>query len=180
MKKVRTLALGFLSAAIVAGTAMASGPLASPLPHSGDDFTIYKELPEWTVYADQKTESCLIERVDDAGNVMQMGLDKKHKHAYVGIFTLADIDIKNLERVEVVVDGVMFEGRVHRIKSKKLKGDYSGGYIVLKDPRMVTAIAEGEVLVAFPKKRAGVFLVDLTGTKEAIGEARKCNLDLVK
>lgn len=151
-----------------------------PLPSDGDNFTVYKELPEWTVYADTERGSCLIERVDDAGNAMQMGLDKKHKHAYVGIFTLADIDIKKRQKIEILVDGVLFEGKAHGIKSKKLQGDYSGGYITIKDATMATAIAEGEKLIAFPEKSGGLFVVDLTGTKMAIEEARKCNLDLAK
>ena len=176
MKKPTTLALAALSSFALAGAALATGAL----PRSGDDFAVYKELQDWTVYADGERGSCLIERVDEAGNVMQMGLDKKHKHAYVGIFTLADIDIKNRQKVEILVDDALFEGKVHGIKSKKLKGDYSGGYVILKDANMVTAIAEGQTMVAFPEKTGGLFVIDLTGTKNAIDEARKCNLEIAK
>jgi hypothetical protein len=165
-----------LAGLVIAGAAAAK----DPIPGSGDNFVIYKDLGEWTVYTDADRESCLIERVDDAGNVMQMGLDKQHKHAYVGIFTLADIDIKNRQKVEILVDDALFEGKVHGIKSKKLKGDYSGGYVVLKDANMVTAIAEGQTMVAFPEKTGGLFVIDLTGTKNAIDEARKCNLEIAK
>ena len=146
-----------------------------PIPSSADAFTVYKEVGDWTVYADDKLGTCLIERADGLGNVMQMGLDKKHKHAYVGVFTTDDIKIKNKQKIDIVIDGQVFSGKAHGIKSKKLVGDYSGGYILFNNPETAVAIAEGQELVAFPEKTGGALIVDLTGTKNAMEAAFECN-----
>ncbi|WP_170752094.1 hypothetical protein [Ruegeria lacuscaerulensis] len=148
-----------------------------PIPASSDNFEIYSEVEGWTVYADNDSGTCLIEKVFESGNVMQMGLTKNQKHGYLGVFTQADIDIKNRQKIEIAIDDFVYEGRAKGIKSKKLADDYSGGYIVVKDANMATAVAEGQTLIAFPKKSAN-FVVDLTGTKKAMEEGRKCNLAL--
>ncbi len=143
------------------------------LPSSGDSFTIYGEVEDWTIYLDNDRGTCLAERSDIEGNVIQMGLTKDQKYGYVGVFTKADIDTKGRQEIAIAVDGEVFAGESHGIKSKKLGGEYSGGYILTNNPDMVTAIANGKTLVAFPEK-TGAFTVDLTGTKRAIEEARKC------
>ena len=149
----------------------------SPIPQSSDGFTVYNEVEDWTVYADADTKTCLVERVDDLGNVMQMGVTKDHDYAYVGIFTLADVKIRKKEDIAIAVDGTIFLGESHGLKSKKLQGDYKGGYVLTNNPDMVTAIAEGSVLIAFPEDPVA-FIIDLTGTKKAIEEARKCNAEM--
>ncbi len=165
--------LSIATAALVATSA--AGLARSPVPAEDDTFTVYGEAGDWTIYSVAELDSCVIERADDSGNVIQMGLTKNHKHGYIGVFTLADIDIKRKQRVEIDIDGYVFEGKARGIKSKKLQGDYSGGYIEVKDPNLATAVAEGQTLIAFPKK-TGAFMVDLTGTKKAMEEGRKCNL----
>ena len=173
MTSTKLLIGTLLSLTLSAGAAIAR----DPVPENSDSFEVYNEVEGWTVYADNDAGSCIIERVFESGNVMQMGLTKNHKHGYLGVFTLADIDIKNRQKIEIAIDDFVYEGRAKGIKSKKLVGDYSGGYIVVKDSNMATAIAEGQTLIAFPKKSAN-FIVDLTGTKKAMEEGRKCNLKL--
>lgn len=139
-------------AALATAILVATGSAAlarDPIPASGDHFTVFNEVEGWTVYTDTDQGVCLAERKDELGNVFQMGLTKNHKHGYIGVFTLADIDAKNLGRVDIAVDDYLFSGRIHTLKSKKLEGDYSGEYIVVKDENMVTAIEQGHVLVAF-------------------------------
>ncbi|MEM8729013.1 MAG: hypothetical protein AAGF79_03765 [Pseudomonadota bacterium] len=148
-----------------------------PVPQDTDTFELYGEVEGWKIYKVLELETCLAERVDENGNVVQMGLTKNHKHGYIGVFTQADIDIKNREKVEIDVDGFIYEDRARGIKSRELQGNYSGGYIIVKDENMVTAIAEGQTLTAFPRRTAA-FAVDLTGTKAAIEEGRKCNLEM--
>jgi len=159
---------------------MASGLSAfakDPLPSNSDAFVEYSVVGDWTVYADQEKGTCLVERMDENGNVFQMGLTKNGKHGYIGIFTTADIDIKKKQKIEIDIDGHIFDGKGHGIKSKKIQGEqYSGGYFIVKDKNLGTAIAEGQQLIAFPKKTAA-FVVDLTGTKKAIEEGRRCNLE---
>lgn len=57
-------------------------------------FSEFGEVEDWTIYADADTKTCLAERVDEVGKVMQMGVTKDYDYAYVGIVTLADIDVK--------------------------------------------------------------------------------------
>ena len=64
------------------------------------------------------------------------------------------------------------------MKSKELQGDYKGGHVLTNKPDMEKVIAEGRELVAFPDTPVA-FAIDLTGTKRAIEEARKCNAELV-
>jgi hypothetical protein len=165
--------LGTASAIAFAGIAWAE----LPIPQSGDSFSVYKQMGQWTVYADATSGSCLAERVDDEGNVMQMGLTKNQAATYVGVFTAAEMDFEKEQEIAISVDGQVFLGKSHGIRSKDLAGGQSGGYIVTNNADLVNAIAEGQTLVAFPEKR-GVFEVDLTGTKVAIEAIRTCTAGL--
>lgn len=149
----------------------------SPIPSSADQFTVYKDLGDWTVYADGTTKTCLAERVDAMGNAFQMGLTKDHQYGYIGVFTQADVKLPASQEIEVIIDGKAFFGKSYGIKSKKLRGDYTGGYALTQSQEFVDAIANGEVLIAFPEKE-GLFVVDLTGTKKTIEETRACNKEL--
>lgn len=164
--------------AFVAATTLFSAEvLASEvLPSSGDAFTAYSEVENWTIYSDATTGTCLAERADGEGNVLQMGLTKDHGYGYIGVFTTADVKIKSKQDVSIAIDGSVFTGESHGIKSKKLVGDYKGGYILANNPDFIKAIEEGHELVAFPQK-TGAFVVDLSGTKRAIEETRKCNME---
>ncbi|MEV8467252.1 hypothetical protein AB0T83_10720 [Fluviibacterium sp. DFM31] len=148
----------------------------SPIPSSGDQFTVYDTVEGWTVYADGSTKTCLIERTDEAGNAMQMGLTADREFAYVGVFTQAEIDVESGD-IALGVGGKVFVGETHAIKSGKLAADYRGGYILTNNPDLVTAIAESQTMIAFPDQPIA-FLIDLTGTKKAIESARACNASL--
>lgn len=169
-----TFAIVLTAAALVTAPAVwAEGPI----PSSSDSFTEFGMVEGWTIYADQTTKTCLAERTDEVGNVMQMGVTKDHDYAYVGIFTQADIDVKGENDIAIAIGEAIFVGKSDGIKSGKLKGDYRGGYVLTNNPNMVTAVAEGHELVAFPD-RPFAFVIDLAGTKKAIEEARKCNAEI--
>lgn len=156
-------------------TAMASVAWAEdPLPKSGDDLTVFKQMGEWTIYADVTRGSCLAERVDSEGNAMQMGLTKDGSAAYLGVFTPAEVDFKRSDPIAIAVDGKIFEGMSYGVRSKKLAGEQHGGYIITNNPDLIDAVANGSKLIAFPEK-LGVFVVDLTGTKSAIDEIKTCS-----
>lgn len=174
MKLIRTSLIATAMLTVLATSGHTEG---NPIPKSGDDFSEYGMVEGWTIYADADTKTCLAERIDDAGNVMQMGVTKDHDYAYVGIFTQADIDVEKEGAIAIAVDGAIFVGTSDGIKSGKLKDGYRGGYVLTNNPEMVTAIAEGRELVAFPD-RPVAFVIDLTGTKRAIEEARKCNAEI--
>lgn len=165
--------LSTFSAVAMAGVAWAE----NPIPQSGDDLSVFKQMGEWTVYADATRGSCLAERVDAMGNALQMGLTKDGSAAYVGVFTPAEVDFKRNDPIAIAVDGKIFEGKSHGVRSKKLAGGQSGGYIITNNPDLIDAIANGRKLVAFPEK-VGAFEVDLTGTKMAIDEIKACTAGL--
>lgn len=173
MKTAQTLGAILTVTSVYGTVALASGVL----PSSGDAFTVYSEVENWTIYSDSTTGTCLTERADSEGNVVQMGLTKDHSYGYIGVFTTADVEIKSKQDVAIAVDGSVFAGESHGIKSKKLVGDYKGGYILADNPDFINAIENGSELVAFPEK-TGAFVVDLSGTKRAIEETRKCNMEI--
>ncbi|KUJ80637.1 hypothetical protein AVO45_06245 [Ruegeria marisrubri] len=140
-----------------------------------DNFLRYGEVDGWKVYVDQDKKSCLIEAVDGAENVVQMGLTKDRGVAYVGVFTKAETDIKkgDTEGVGIMLGDKLFVGEATGMRGNITKG-YSGGYVLTDDPDFVDAIANEKVMAVFPEKSFG-FTVDLTGTKKAIEMARECN-----
>ena len=162
---------------LAAGSAAHALEVSDIVPASSDSLKLYKEVGDWTVYADADRGSCLIERSDDDGNAMQMGLTKDQSATYVGVFTQKETDIKPKQAIAIAVDGMVYAGESYGIRSGKLQDNYSGGYVLSDDPDFVTAIAEGRELIAFPEK-PWFFVVDLTGTKRAIDEAKNCHASL--
>ena len=52
-----------------------------------ETFERYGEVEGWKVFIDNEKKSCLIEAVDGAENVVQMGLTEDRGVGYVGVFT---------------------------------------------------------------------------------------------
>lgn len=146
---------------------------ASELPGAVDGLTYYSTVEGWNVFSDAEREACYVERQSENGSVVQMGLTKNQKHAYFGVFTLADVKIKRKEKFEVDINGFTFDSKARGMKSKKLVGDYKGGYFVIKDDNMVNAIMQEGTMTVLPKKK-DAFQVDLTGISAAVEEARVC------
>lgn len=147
--------------------------IADIVPAFDDELETYKEVGDWTVIANKTRGDCLIERSDDVGNAMQMGLVKDGSAVYLGVFTTRPADIQPDTPIQIAVDGQVYVGEAYGIKAGTVSGDYKGGYVLSQDPAFVNAIAQGRELVAFPEN-TGVFIVDLTGTKRAIDEAMAC------
>ncbi len=165
MPILKSAALGALGAAVFATCAQAG------------TFEKYGEVEGWKVFADKEKQSCLIEAVDAAENVVQMGLTDDKSAAYVGVFTKAKTDIKSGDKEAVVIDidGDLFVGEASGMRSGITKG-YSGGYVLSDDPKFITDIADKHVMTVFPEKEY-VFSVNLAGTHKAIEMARKCNAE---
>lgn len=164
-----------LFAATAIMTLPAAAALASDdfLPSVDDVFTKWGEAEGWTVYVDVSRGSCLIERVDENANVVQMGLNKAQDFAYLGVFTKADINLRgDKEKVTIALDDKIYEGNARK-KSKHLADDYKGGYILIDNPDFVTDVQKRYNMVVFPK-REGAFSVSLEGTLKAIEAAREC------
>ncbi|WIY23407.1 hypothetical protein [Parasedimentitalea psychrophila] len=138
-------------------------------------FLQYGEVDGWVVIIDTEKSSCLIEKADDLGHVVQMGLTKDRGIGYVGVFTTAETDIKkgDTQAVLISLDGNLYVGQATGMRGNITKG-YSGGYILSDDPQFVDDLARKYVMDVFPEKAYG-FAVDLTGTYKAIELARTCN-----
>lgn len=143
----------------------------------GDDgFTTWGEAGGWTVFVDNERKSCLIERMDENKNVVQVGLTKKKEYAYVGVFTKTDIGLKSgKEKVFISLDGVLYEGKAHK-KTKHLTEGYTGGYILADNPEFIADFANKYKMVVFPEKDFA-FVVNLDGTKKAVEAGIQCNLE---
>ncbi len=155
---------------LTAGTAFAK----DPVPPGDGTFMEYSKVGDWTVWIDADRERCLIEKVFDDGAVVQMGLTENHKHGYLGVFTQDEVVIKNKQKIEIDIDGQIFDDKSRGIKAKKLVGNYHGGYILVDDPVLAEAVADGQTMTVFPAKTSA-FQVDLTGTHDAMIEGIKCN-----
>lgn len=140
-----------------------------------DTFTKYGEVEGWNVYADQEKKSCLIEAIDSAENVVQMGLTEDRSIGYLGVFTKGETDIKagDTEAVAILIGENIYLGQVTGMRGNITAG-YSGGYVLSDSPQFVKDIEQQYEMVVFPEKEYA-FVVDLTGTKKAIALARECN-----
>lgn len=140
-----------------------------------DTFEKYGEVEGWTIYIDNEKQSCLIEAVDDAENVVQMGLTTDRGVAYVGVFVKGKTKIKKggKEAVVISLDGNLYMGEATGMRGNITKG-YSGGYVLSDDPQFVDDVARKHVMTVFPEKEYA-FEVNLKGTYKAIEEARECN-----
>lgn len=160
---LRTAACGIVALGLLAGTA------------SAETFTKYGEVEGWKVFIDKEKQSCLIETIDDAENVVQMGLTQDRSVAYIGIFTKGETKIKKDEKeaVAISIGDNIYIGEATGMRGNITKG-YSGGYVLTDDPQVATDIAQQYEMVVFPQKEFA-FVVDLTGTKKALEMARECN-----
>jgi len=173
MFNFKAIAGGISIAAISATLAFAADPIAP-----GDDgFTNYGEAEGWNVFVDNERGSCLIERIDGADNIVQMGLTKDHSFGYLGVFSKGDTGIKKGKKSEIFldIDGVLFSSMSTGLKGNITEG-YSGGYILANNPVFIDAVKTKYVMTVFPKQ-AAAFTVDLHGTYKAMDLARKCNAE---
>lgn len=158
--------------ATLAATASYAVNAGDVLPKDNATFTKWGEVEGWTVFIDESRGTCLIERVDANGNVVQMGLTSNHKFGYLGVFTKADVKPKN-NTVHLSLDGKQYYGDADAQK-KRLADGYKGGYILANNPNFVEDVMKKYVMTVYPED-ANTFDVSLDGTFKAIEAARKCN-----
>ncbi|MEX0284847.1 MAG: hypothetical protein AB3N23_09570 [Paracoccaceae bacterium] len=165
-----------VSCAIAATTAFAKDEVGI-LPNADSLFQKWGEESGWTIYADRSRNSCLIEKTDESGNVVQMGLTEVRSVGYLGIFTKADIDLEEGEDpVIVAFDDAVFTGMATR-KTKHLPDGYKGGYVLTDDPQFVDLVQRKYEMIVFPGEEYAI-AINLDGSMKAIDAARKCNEDL--
>lgn len=144
-----------------------------------DTFKKFGDVEGWNVFIDNEKMSCLIEKSDDAENVVQMGLTTDRSVAYVGVFTKAKTGIKSGEKEAVLIDidGNLYVGEATGMRGNITKG-YSGGYVLSDDPQFIEDIARKYVMTVWPEKEY-TFSVNLEGTFKAIEMARECNKSIM-
>mgnify|MGYP001818422157 CR=1 FL=1 len=157
----------------IAATAVFTAALATTA--NAQNFLKYGEVEGWKVFIDQEKKSCLIEAIDSAENVVQMGLTEDRSIGYLGVFTKGETDIKagDTEAVAILIGENIYLGEVTGMRGNITAG-YSGGYVLSDSPQFVKDIEQQYEMVVFPEKEYA-FVVDLTGTKKAIALARECN-----
>ncbi len=162
-----------IAAAAAALTVALSTTLAA------ETYTKFGEVEGWKVFVDVEKKSCLIEAVDSAENVVQMGLTEDRSVGYVGVFTKGETAIKkgSKEAVAILIGENLYVGEATGMRGNITKG-YSGGYVTSDNPMFVKDIEQQYEMVVFPESEFS-FIVDLAGTKKAIAMARECNASLV-
>lgn len=163
-----------IALAIVAATTASSAEETDVLPKQNAEFTKWGEAEGWNIFVDQSRGTCLIERADANGNVVQMGLTKDQKFGYVGVFTQADVKPKD-NRVHLLLDDKAYFGDASSAP-KKLAEGYKGGYILANNPDFVDDVMKRYTMTVYPDD-ANSFDVSLDGTFKAIEAARKCNAE---
>ena len=78
-------------AALAASVALAED---AKLPAEGDAVYPYGHSGAWYVFADTTGGTCMTEKVDDAGNVVQIGMTKDGEHAYLAVYALIPEDLR--------------------------------------------------------------------------------------
>ncbi|WP_433989083.1 hypothetical protein SuNHUV7_32330 (plasmid) [Pseudoseohaeicola sp. NH-UV-7] len=141
---------------------------------SAETFEKYGEVEGWKVFVDVEKNSCLIEKIDDLENVVQMGLTADKSAAYVGVFTKGETTVKKDEKeaVAIAIGENVYLGEATGMRGNITKG-YSGGYVLADDPQFIEDIARQYEMVVFPEKEFA-FVVDLTGTLKAIEMVKTC------
>lgn len=142
---------------------------------TADTYAKYGEIEGWTVYIDAEKKSCLIEAVDSAENVVQMGLTQDRSVGYLGVFTKGETTIRKGEEeaVAILIGENLYVGEATGMRGNITKG-YSGGYVTSDNPMFVKDIEQQYEMIVFPDSDFS-FIVDLAGTKKAIAMAKECN-----
>ena len=145
------------------------------LPSADSTFTKYGEESGWTIFVDDTKHSCLIERVDENTNVVQMGLTKDAKFGYLGIFSQTAALKDRTEPILLSLDGHEYTAEA-KMKTKNLADGYVGGYFLADNQQFVDDVMNKMEMTVYPKDDYA-FKVSLEGTKAAIEAAMKCNAE---
>ncbi len=173
MRNVLTLIAA--TAITLSSVIAANSQSPNPLPKASDVLVRYgKDIEGWTIYTNQTRGDCLIVRDFGQGSV-QMGVTPNQKEiGYLGVFTKADIGLKNGNKTDIFValDRNLYRG-VATSTNGELKGGLSGGYILTDDPKFKRDVAKKYEMTVFPETK-GTFVVDLKGTFKAMAAGKKC------
>jgi hypothetical protein len=166
----------YLAACATAAFAATAGWAADDvLPAADAEFEKWGEESGWNIYVDKSRNACLIERVDENANVVQMGLTADKELGYVGVFTQADIEFED-DKVHLLLDEKPYVGDAYLAPGNLAEG-YKGGYILANNPDFVEDVQRRYNMIVMPEN-SNSFEVSLDGTLKAIDKARECNASL--
>lgn len=144
----------------------------NPLP-GGESFALFDIVQSWVIYSEEGSGRCLMERVDEAGTLSQVGRTEDGQSFYFGLFRHAAPEVPSQGRNELVVDDLRFDVDVSSVPSRQTKGNLSGGYVVLDDAGMADAVFNGRAM-ALVAADGNAVIVDLNGTDAAIASVQSC------
>ena len=141
---------------------------------AADTFVPYGEAEGWSIYTNTDDNTCVAERHDENGMIVQMGITRNHKMAYLGVFTKDQPGVTKGDKGDFIIDidGELFHGDVTGMKGNITDG-YSGAYILTDNPDFIEAVKTKNTLKAI---NADVIVeISLKGTAAAIDMGRECN-----
>lgn len=170
---MRNLGKTFLTTTILAfGATVAAADDDGVLPKDNAEFVKWGEESGWDIFVDKSRNACLIERVDDNENVVQMGLTADKEFGYIGVFTKADIEFEG-DKLHLRLDEKAYVGDASPAPANLAQG-YKGGYLLANNPDFVEDVQRRYNMVVMPE-HSNSFEVSLDGTLKAIDAARMCN-----
>lgn len=172
------LVSGLALCAALATPAFASDtsyPEAEVLPEASDVVENYRKAGDWAIFANLTRKTCYMERTDDAGGAVQMGLTKSGDYGYIGMFIKGAEVEEGVRDIALSVNGNVYVGE--GTAATHLEGGYQGGYVLSNNPDLRRDLEKADEMYAFPDAPYMV-TVDLEGARNAIYEVRKCTQGL--
>lgn len=150
-------------------------PEAEVLPEASDVVENYRMAGDWAIFANKTRGTCYMERTDDAGGAVQMGLTKSGEYGYIGMFVKGAEVEDEIKDIAISVNGNVYVGEAN--PATHLEGGYQGGYILSNNKDLRHDLGKADEMYAFPDAPYMV-TVDLKGARNAIFEVRKCTEEL--
>ncbi len=145
------------------------------MPEASDVVETYRTAGDWAIFANKTRKNCYMEKTDDFGGAIQMGLTKSGEYGYIGMFIKGAEIEQDVTDIAISVNGNVYVGEANA--ATHLEGGYQGGYILSNNPQLRYDLGKADEMYAFPDAPYMV-TVDLKGARNAIFEVRKCTEEL--
>jgi hypothetical protein len=156
---------------------LAAGILLTPAILSAQPFRSFGTAGGWTIFHNEATRGCFMERETPNGIIMQVGTEAamlgKGSDLPFGFLALYAPDRMGATgaggEVRFSLGGVTFRGDAVGV----IREGYRGGYVVANNPWFAEEVADQQTMVVHPETSDAV-TIDLTGTRAAMAEVRAC------
>ena len=166
MRGMKSIAAGLLLAVLASGGAQAQA------------MQKIDQIGKWTLFFSEALgDSCLIARTDAQGRQLQLGVDRKKKQAYAGLFEKSDTGMVagKMSDVGFQLGQTTFTGKATQYNKNGVQGRYvyfnnlNFAYELARQKQLVITRSNGEKMV-----------VDLTGSSDAIDAMIVCQVATMK